>query len=387
MPLVVERDRCEGNPLEARFYSEKSYFGATAVLRFDGASPILEFHSPLAARSIETDVGPLPLAADFSAPLAQTLDEAPRTYFAGFIEPGRGTATSRLNFLEPYQPGKVPIVLIHGLFSDPLSWADLVNDLRATPGFSDQYQFWVFRYPTGQGFLQSAATLRREMQAALQQLDPSRGDAALRQLVLVGHSMGGLIAKLQVTSSDELIWKRVANRPLEEILTTETARAILGETCYFDPSPDVGRVIFIASPHAGALHSSEIIGRGAALFVEPSPQQAAMHEQLMRDNPHTFNPEIERRFPTSIDMLAPESPLLEAMQQMCLRPDVKLHNIIGVSNPLSLDGPSDGVVSAHSASHPGCQSVLAIGSPHVKVHRSIQTSAEILRILNCHEKQ
>jgi hypothetical protein len=205
----------------------------------------------------------------------------------------------------------------------------------------------------------------------------------LRQLILVGHSMGGLIAKLQVTSSDELIWKRVANRPLEEILTTETTRAVLGETCYFDPSPDVARIIFIASPHQGSLHSSEIIGRGAALFVEPSPQQAAMHEQLMRDNPNTFNPEIERRFPTSIDMLAPESPLLEAMQKMCLRPGVKLHNIIGVSSPLSLDGPSDGVVSARSASHPGCLSVLAVGSPHVKVHRSIQTSAEILRILDC----
>ncbi|HEX5105431.1 MAG TPA: alpha/beta fold hydrolase [Pirellulaceae bacterium] len=382
VPLVVERRRNGGDPLEARFFPEKAFFGATAVLRFDEMTTILEFHNPLAARCLETDAGPLPLAADLTAPLAQTLEEAPRTYFAGFVEPGRAAATSRLSFLEPYQPGKVPLVLIHGLFSDPLSWADLVNDLRATPGFTDRYQLWVFRYPTGQGFLQSAAALRVELAAAAQELDPGCSDQALHQMVLIGHSMGGLIAKLQVTYSDELIWNRLANRPLEEIITTESTRARLAEICYFDPSPDVARVVFIASPHAGSLRSSELIGRGVSHLVEPSPQQAAMHEQLMRDNPDTFNPQVERRFPTSIDMLAPQSPLLAAMQKMRLREGIKLHNIMGVSCPLSLDGPSDGVVSARSASHPCCQSVLAVGASHVKVHRSIQTGAEILRILD-----
>jgi hypothetical protein len=109
-----------------------------------------------------------------------------------------------------------------------------------------------------------------------------------------------------------------------------------------------------------------------------------MHEQLMRDNPNTFNPLLERRFPTSLDMLTPQSPLLDAMRQMRLKPGVKLHNILGVSHPVSLDGPSDGVVSVHSAMHPGCQSVVAIGAPHTKVHRSLEASREVLRILGCY---
>ena len=166
---------------------------------------------------------------------------------------------------------------------------------------------------------------------------------------------------------------------------TET-RALLAETCYFEPSPDVARVIFIASPHCGSLCSSSLIGKGASLLVEPSAEQAAIHEQLIKGNPHTFNPLIERRFPTSIDMLAQESPLLDAMRQMRLKPGIKLHNILGVSHPVSLDGPSDGVVSVNSATHPGCRSVLAIGAPHAKVHRSAETSAEVLRILGCMEK-
>jgi pimeloyl-ACP methyl ester carboxylesterase len=375
----LKLDDC--NEIETRFLATKSYFAATAVLRADAGATVLEFHNPHMARTVETGAGPLPLAADYSAPLARSLDEAPRTYFAGFVQPGTTETAARLSLLEPYQPGKIPVVLIHGLFSDPLSWADLVNDLRATPGFAEQYQVWYFRYPTGQGFLQSAATLRRELRECLQALDPDRRDGALRQVVLVGHSMGGLIAKLQVTHSEEHVWSRLANRPLAEIVATEEARALLAEACYFEPSPDVARVIFIASPHSGSLATSGLVGRGASLLVEPAPATAAIHDQLVRDNPGVFNPEFEERLPTSIDMLQPRSPLLSAMQHMPIRPGVRLHNILGVSHPVSLDGPSDGVVSVYSASHPGCQSVHAVGAKHARVHRTVEASAEVLRIL------
>jgi pimeloyl-ACP methyl ester carboxylesterase len=390
VPLVVERVRNGCLPVEARFFPEKSLFPATAVVRFDApaAAPaaeaaVVEFYNPLALRGLSVQEAELPLAVDLTASLAKTLEEAPRSYLAGFIEPGGATTAPRLNFLEPYQPGKVPVVLIHGLFSDPQSWADLVNDLRAAPGFVQRHQLWIFRYPTGQGFLQSAAELRREVRAALGELDSACCDRALRRAVLIGHSMGGLIAKLQVTYSDELVWSQLANRPLEEIVTSEETRAHLAEVCYFDPSPNVARVIFIAAPHCGSLPSSACVGEAASLLVEPSHQLAALHEQLIRDNPQTFNPLIERRFPTSIDMLTPRSPLLDAMRHMRLRPGVKLHNIIGVSHPLSLEGPSDGVVSAASATHPHCHSTLAVGAPHAKVHRTFETTAEVLRILGC----
>lgn len=294
-----------------------------------------------------------------------------------------GASTAKLLFLDPYQPGKVPVVLIHGLFSSPEDWADAIGHLRAAPGFADRFQIWAFRYPTGQGFLQSAAALRTQLRAAIDALDPLRTDPSLHHIVLVGHSMGGLIAKLQVTYSDELVWSRLANRPLEEIVTTDSTRAFLAETCYFDPSPDVARVILIASPHCGSLYSSAIFGHCVSAFIQPTPQQAEVHEQLIRDNPRTFNPVVERRFPTSIDMLVPSSPLLDAMREMRLRPEVAVNTILGVSHPLSLDGPSDGVVSVQSASHPGCQSVLAVNAHHARVHHRLETSLEILRILNC----
>lgn len=376
-PLVVERCRHDENPIEERFFPPRSFFAATAVVRFDAGGPLVELHNPF-TRASDAEVK---LAADYSSGLAKTLENAPRTYFAGFIEPGSSADAARLSFFEPYQPGKIPLVLIHGLFSDPLSWADLVNDLRATPGFADRYQVWFFRYPTGQGFLRSAATLRRDLADAVAMLDRECRDSALRQMVLAGHSMGGLVAKLQVTYSDELIWSELANRPLDEIVASEEGRALLVETCYFDPAPHVARVIFLATPHKGSLRSSGLVGRGAALLVEPSPEQSAIHDQLVRDNPGAFNPQFEDRLPTSIDMLEPRSPLLAAMRQMRFGSGVRLHNIVGVSHPASLDGPSDGIVSVKSASHPCCQSVLAIGAKHASVHRARAASDEILRIL------
>lgn len=399
-PLVVERVRRNGDSLEARFFPEKAFFAATVVLEFGDlpagsdpaafpASAELKFYDPLHVNRAKSNSQPL--AKDLSAPLALTLDAAPRTYFAGFIEPGGAATQSRLNMLEPYQPGKIPLVLIHGLFSDPQSWADLINDLRAAPGFAERFQIWVYRYPTGRGFLQSATSLRTELRSLVSALDagqsdPGERDPALQHIVLIGHSMGGLIAKLQVTYSDELIWNELANRPLETIATTEQSRGFLAENCYFDPSPNIDRVIFIASPHAGSVTSSGLVGRGAALLVETSPEQAAMHDQLIRDNPGTFNPRIERRMPTSIDMLQPQSPLLGAMCRMRIKPCVALHNVIGVSMPWSLDGPTDGVVSVRSAEHPGCQSVLAFNAAHSKVHRELRTSCEVLRILNLHAR-
>jgi hypothetical protein len=382
LPLTVERCRREHDPLEARFFPERSFFAATAVLSFSEGSAVLRFINPFANTTLIAEGETRSLANDLTAPIAVTLNNAPRSYFAGFIEPGGGATQPRLNMLEPYQPGKIPVVLIHGLFSDPQSWADMINDLRATPGFLDRYQLWVFRYPTGQGFLQSATALRNQLQAVVKMLEGKQPDPALHRLVLVGHSMGGLIAKLQVTHSENLIWDNLANRPLGTIITTEQARGFLAQNCFFDPNPDIDRVIFIASPHSGSLSSSGLIGRGSSLLVQPSEQQTAMHDQLIRDNPQTFNPLIEQRMPTSIDMLEPKSPLLAVMRQMRLGCNVQLHNIIGCSHPLSLDGPSDGVVSVRSATHPNCQSVIAFNAPHARVHRTVQASAEVLRILN-----
>jgi pimeloyl-ACP methyl ester carboxylesterase len=286
--------------------------------------------------------------------------------------------------LEPYQPGKVPLVLIHGLFSDPHSWADMTNDLRATPGFCQRFQIWMFRYPTGQGFLRSAATLRAELAAAVEMCDPAGTDPALRQIVLVGHSMGGLIAKLQVAYSHNTIWRRLSKVPLDQIVAEDATRARLAAACFFEPSPHVRRVIFIASPHCGSTRASELMGRLASHLVKESCQDALQHERLMADNPGVFSDAIQARLPTSIDTLRSDSPLLAAMKEMPIDDGVTLHNIIGIRDKFSLHEPSDGVVPVSSAEHPRCASELTITAAHSEVHRTPESAREVVRILRDH---
>jgi hypothetical protein len=344
------------------------------------AGAVLEFYNPLQSSTISGD-DTIALASDITAPLATVVQEAPRTYFAGFIQPGSVRDQARLIFLEPYQPGKVPVVLIHGLFSDPQSWADMINDLRASPSFCERFQIWTFRYPTGQGFLQSAAKLRMELQAAYTMCDPVGSDPALQKTVLVGHSMGGLIGKMQVTESEDKLWRRIANRPLEEIQADETIRQRLQSACFFHPQPYVSRLIFIATPHCGANSASGVVGRVSSVLVETPPEDAQQHQQLISQNPGVFADVVQTRLPTSVDLLRPNSPALEAIREMCINPSVTLHNIIGVHDPI---GPSDGVVPVASAWHPNCQTERSIASPHGRVHRAAQASCEVLEILNQH---
>jgi pimeloyl-ACP methyl ester carboxylesterase len=395
VPLVVNRCRNSQDESEVRFFPPQSSFAATAVLRFtegkaggDTAKSIgcavLEFHDPLRVAKASLPEGQLPLASDLTAPLAETLRKSPRSYFTGFVQPDAPDDHSRLSFLEPYQKGKPPVVFIHGLFSDPQGWADMVNELRALPGFCDRYQIWFFRYPTGQGFLRSAAELRQELQAAIQTCDPRGADPVLQEMVLVGHSMGGLVAKLQVTHSDDTIWRRLANRPLDEINTDEATRTKLATTCFFEPAPHVRRVIFIATPHCGSSDASGMVGNGASLLVKESPQEAQMHRQLLEQNPGVFSQVIQKRMPTSIDLLQTDSPLLSAMREMRVGEGVQLHTILGVAPIHSLLGPTDGVVPAASARHPGVESESTTRAPHAKVHHAPESTREVARILAEH---
>jgi len=100
--------------------------------------------------------------------------------------------------LEPYRPGQIPIVFIHGTGSSSGRWRNLINDLQSDAAIRKGFQFWSFSYATGNPVQFSADQLRELLQAAVRQLDPRGRDPALRQIVLIGHSQGGLLAKWQV---------------------------------------------------------------------------------------------------------------------------------------------------------------------------------------------
>jgi len=395
VPLVVMRYQNGGG-----FFREQHPFPATAILRpavgvaqapgspslavGADAGPSLDFCDSLMVRQVPWAGMQLDLAADITAPFALVASQAEQIKIRDLLLPGSSTNPAQLYFVEPYRPGKIPVVFVHGLLSEPSTWLDPVNDLRALPQVMERFQLWGFRYPTATSLLGSAAVLREQLQLAVATVDPGGTDPALRQMVLVGHSMGGLVSKLQVTSSGSAIWSRVANRPLETIVADEQIKARLRRDTFFEPSPFVRRVIFVGTPHGGSSIASNLIGRLASWYIEPSTEATQIHQLLIQYNPNTFSPDVQDGFPNSVDLLEPTSPLLAALQQMPIHPQVRLHSIIGRGYPMLTAGDSDGVVPVSSARHPGVQTETLVQAWHTEIHSHPEALQTLLGILSMH---
>jgi pimeloyl-ACP methyl ester carboxylesterase len=378
-PFVVRSTKPARHP----FTNNAQAFAATAVI-----APIvpnrgfsLQFYDPLRTSA---SAGGLPLARDLTAPIAYAASRETDGWLDDFLRPNRGDESDGLHMHEPFQSGKIPVVFVHGLASDPLTWAQLENDLRAQPAIFSRYQFWFFRYDTGNPFLASAARLRHQLAAIRQTYDPARSDPNLSRMVIIGHSMGGLLAQMQVTYSGDTIWNAAAAQPLYTIRTDPATRQQLQASFFFEPSPDITRVIYIATPHSGSSDATRCMGRISSALIEEPPEWTERHAQLVRDNPGAFRDELRRKIPNSIDLLEPNSQILQATQRLPYRCGVTLHTILGDDEWTLRQGPSDGVVSVSSARLGGGQSELVVDAKHTDVQRVPETVREITCILNKH---
>lgn len=352
-----------------------------------GQSFVLEIHDPLRVDTTSLHGVATPLKRDLTAPLVYSLSDRRRQYLSGFFQPGTNSSNAGLYSIEPYQPGKIPLVFVHGLLSDPFTWANLANEIRAHRDLLDRYQIWGFEYATGAPFLSSAATLRRQLQEIRQRFDPDRSDPSFSRMVLIGHSMGGLISKLQITYSGDRLWQSVSNRPLSQITTSDATRAKLQASFFFEPVPTVARVVYIGTPHRGSSWAQRPIGKlGASLVREPDALQTE-HAQLIRHNPGVFSPEVTRRLPTSIDLLKPTSPLLYAIHHLPTAWHVPQHSIIGSGYLMLGAGDSDRVVPVSSARIGGVATERAIRAKHGELHKSVEGTQELIAILRRHLQQ
>jgi pimeloyl-ACP methyl ester carboxylesterase len=392
-------------PFDEPFLRSSLPFAATAVLHplrcaeqpetdglVSGPSSdnevVLEFLNPYVVDSYRLGTTRVRLERDLSAPLAYIAQKTPRNYLEGFLDPGETDVQPKLLMLEPYQRGKIPVIFVHGLMSDPLTWLDAVNELLARPDLYRHYQVWYYRYPTGGALLESAATLREQMLLAREHFDADHCDAALDRMVLVGHSMGGLVSRLQVTYSSDILWRHAARQPLETVRTTSAMRERLERDFFFDPSPVVGRVIFIGTPHRGASMARRLVGRFASSLVRPFGAEEPQYRRLMDQNPNVFYEYLRESPPTSIDLLEPDNPLLKAMAQMPFGRGVRLHSIIGTGGGDVLAGePTDGIVPLSSARLAGVSSELRVPVRHSDLHRDPAALDEVVRILRDHARE
>lgn len=361
------------------FLPPASTIGVTALL--DPESECLRLVNPLVFESVELAGVELPLERDLTASLAFGLHHAENDIWENFFFPNRPEAAGQLTMSEPYQPGKIPVVFIHGLISSRTVWAEIYNELRASPELLERYQFWTFQYSTGAPFVRSAGELRAQLTALAEHYDPQGADSALRQTVLVGHSMGGLIARLLTAYSGEDVWNGVANLPLELVATDECTRGRLAQQLYFDPHPLVDRVVMIAAPHRGSALAGRALGRLGNTLIDPDNPEL---EQLLADNQGGFKLDERGRLPTSIDLLDPDQPFLQLLSGLPVSPQVHYHSIIGTGRHLILEGWTDGIVQVESARMRGVESEQLVPATHTSIVRDRRTVTELQRILWLH---
>ncbi len=399
VPLIaVRRARNPQDPRE-RFYPPNLSFPVTAFVRLLPVQPsqgpggrpqhtaLLELYDPLAAS--ETVVGQriVPLETDLSTPLAYFLNnpQLDQLATAGLLRVDKSQSLRGLYMVQPYEPGKIPVIMVHGLWSSPLTWMEMFNDLRGDPVIRRRYQFWFYLYPTGQPFWESAAQFRQDLAAAREILDPQRSERRLDQIVLVGHSMGGLVSKLQTVESGNAFWQIVSERPFAEIQAPPGVKRQLEQEFFFRPNPSIRRVITIGTPHRGSPFASETARYLARKLITLPELTLTARQQVVRDNRALLrNPDLLETS-TSLDSLSPASPVLPVLLAAPKAPWVTYHNIVGViqsSNWLGkLAAGSDGVVSYESAHLDDVASELVVNADHSHVHRHALSVLEVRRIL------
>jgi triacylglycerol esterase/lipase EstA (alpha/beta hydrolase family) len=382
---------------DERLFRPRQPFAVTAVLRplapsipaatLDEGEAVLEFYNPLAISAVTWHGQRTPLARDLTAPLAAVVNEAPRQYLRGFTAPTDTSVEPKLIMTERYARGKIPVVFIHGLYSDPITWVDVFNDLRVQPDLYQRFQFWVFRYPTGGVVLESAAQLRAQLALARQVSAPASDDPALDSMVLIGHSLGGLLSKMQIANSYDLLWNQAARQPLEAVRASEQVRVRLARSFFFEPLPFVSRVVFVGTPHRGSVLARRLAGRIGSSLVSFGPQATEEYMQLMNSNRDVFKPAITESRPTTINFLEPDNPFLNALGQMPVNPAVRLHSIVGTGKLSPVGEPGDGVVEVSSARCRGVDSEWFVPAQHEKLHRDPESITEMARILRLHARE
>lgn len=324
----------------------------------------------------------VPLAADASAAYAWAMQRSKlqRAGMWGLLG-GRGIGKrAGVYLLEDYDPGKRPLVMIHGLGSQPLIWSRISNAVWGTEDLRARFQIWQVIYETDAPVLAARQRVQAYLDEAWQRIDP--GGQAHARTVLLGHSLGGVIARLLCADSGDALWRAAFSAPLAMLNASDADRALLDRIFHFHPGPGIARAIFLAAPHRGSPAASALLGRLASDVLGRHVPEVQALRRVAQANPAAISPALSAAFlhgsVNSITTLQPEQPVRRALEQLMPATGVPFHTIAGVLPHLRVR--TDGVVPLSSASIEGAASTCVVQSGHA-VYRHPQAVAEIVRIL------
>lgn len=328
----------------------------------------------------------LPLAWDFATPIERQLTRGIFGNIAlfGLFRPENNLRYAGLFLADSWDPTKIPVVFVHGLYSDPRIWGAAMTAVLDDLALREKYQLWFFVYPTGLPVPASAARLRRSLENARNVLDP-RLAGGMRRTVLVGHSMGGLLTRLQVIDSGDDLWKAYFRKPPGELrgISSQTRETLI-RALQFPRVPWVERSVFICTPHRGSSYADLGIVRLLTQIIKVPVSLVKLATEMLTFDFDAVNPQLFQ-FNTlggqGVATLSPRHPFFPALARRPIL--VPYHSIIGDRGRGDTPNSSDGVVPYSSSHLDGARSETIVPAPHSATAHP-QTVADILRILREH---
>lgn len=363
-------------------------YNVTVSLDFDNSgAPVWLFAKRWLQDNLEIRNTTHTLAADWSAPNAffWQMCDLDNLKIQNVILPDRFTEETGIYFLQPYDPKKIPLVFVHGLVSSPDAFKNMINDLAPEPWFREKYQIWLYNYPTGNPWIFSGSKFRELMREACAHARTKGDDRNLNRMVIVSHSMGGLITRSSVTDPQNALYDAYFKEPLQQTKVSDHTLQLIRDTTLYQPLAEPKRVVFLAVPHRGSPAAnlqvstwiSGLIRLPKTLTVDLIDQTLSSMTDLIR------NGDKSHPIPTSINSLSPRSRANLAMNKLALPPRITFHSVIGDRGKGNTPDSSDGVVPYWSSHVAPVASELIVPSNH-GVPDSPQAAEELKRILKLH---
>ena len=258
------------------------------------------------------------------------------------------------------EAGKVPVVFVHGMLGSPENWSVMIDGLAGDPSVRARFQFLTFHYNTFQAISDSGRELLEALDEVRRRLDPDGSDDSFDRVVLVGHSLGGLVAKAAATHAPSPQPFHSADQP------------------HVGPArPRVARVIFIATPHRGTP-----VDRGMTRSLGVGLAQVVRRSNAERKTGGNA-PAI--RSSTSVDQITWDNPFLRDLDQARAAARIPFHSIIATLCQPSAKEASDGLVPVASARLEGARSEVVVRTPHA-CYRHPDVIREVHRVLGEHAR-
>ncbi|GAB3782339.1 esterase/lipase family protein [Dyella agri] len=376
-------------------WREPRYVAMTGVLVFGGHTleevmdtrqvkllardPYRDADVTIAGRSV-------PLGANFTAPYGLWLA---RSGFAmqsirSLLGREGGIKEPRVLLMQPYDPGRLTVVMLHGLASSPEAWVNVANELLGDEELRHNYQVWQVYYPTNAPIAVNLMQIRRALDATIHHFDPAGTARATHHMMLAGHSMGGVLARLLVSSSGDKLWSLIPEGRNLSAAKRARLHQQLQPYLQFSPMPQVDEAVFLAAPHRGTAMARHTLARWVAELIRLPLgvlKEVANISDLLGDEGSKGAP---LHVSNSVGNLSDTDPFIVATESLPISPAVRYHSIIGLYKP---NGPlaqsSDGVVPYASAHLAGAESEVVIPSWH-SVQETPAAILELRRILRLH---